>query len=376
MGHEELEAIRRVLESRKLFRYMPEQAGECDAFESSFAKRVGVRHALLLTSGTNALVAALAAYGIGEGDEVIIPAYTFVATAGAVRMVGAKPVVVNIDSEFGLSVEDARQKVTARTKAILPVHMDGLSADMHGILELAREKGLIVIEDCAQAMGGSHHGRRLGSIGDAGAFSLNENKIISCGEGGIVTTSCSDAFERMMCLQDLSARYNPSKKGQFSSRTQSYVGMSMRVSEIQGAMIRVQLERLDPILEKLRARKNALIECLGSARSVTIPRGHCTQGDCGTALHLRFSDPIVAGAASIHLRKQGIVAAFPTSRPAHVAWKWLELIDPERAAEIRAELLPTVDALTCTLRYEIDPRLTLEETLKIGNAMRSLADSV
>src|SRR4051812_33235045 len=131
----EIKAVRRVFARRKLFRYQSGGPGECDRFEREFAARIGTKHSLLVTSGTNALIAALSACGVGPGDEVIIPAYTFVATATAVTSVGAIPVIANIDESLGISPAEIRRLVTDRTRAIIPVHMDGLSADLRAVLK-------------------------------------------------------------------------------------------------------------------------------------------------------------------------------------------------------------------------------------------------
>jgi 8-amino-3,8-dideoxy-alpha-D-manno-octulosonate transaminase len=365
-GEEEVEAARRVLLSKNLFRYQSGHQGECDLFEREFAAHIGAGHSILLNSGTNALVAALRAYGIGADDEVIVPAYTFVATPAAVRLVGATPVIANIDASLGLDVHDARKKITSRTRAIIPVHMDGLAADMNGIMALAQEFGLFVIEDCAQAIGGSYKGRRLGSIGHAGAFSLNVNKIISCGEGGIVATSDRTKYETMFCIHDLSAIYSPVKKDLLQN-VEPFLGSSMRVSELLGAVARVQLGRLDEILAKLRERKQRLIHTLQDAAEVRIVSGHCADGDCGTSLHFKFSDPAAAAFGSKLLDKAGIVAAPPTLRPAHVAWKWIDLVHPKaEAAAAKGDLLPSMDIILSTLKYDIDPNLDLNETDRLA----------
>jgi dTDP-4-amino-4,6-dideoxygalactose transaminase len=368
IGEAEVDAVRRVFLSKKLFRYQPGHQSECDIFERDFAKKIGVKHAIILSSGTNALVAALIAAGVEPGDEVLVPAYTFVATVAAIRMVGAQPVIVNIDNSLGLSADDAKTKITKRTKAIIPVHMDGLAADLNPLSKLAKKNKLILIEDCAQAIGGSYRDRRLGAIGVVGAFSLNENKNISCGEGGIVVTSDDSIYEKLFCLHDSAARFSPVKKSLFKTPP-PMLGMSMRVSELQGAIMRVQLKRLDPILKRLRERKRILRQCLAPLRAVSIISGSDRQGDCASSLHLRFDNPHLAAKASTLLMQSRINAVFPALRPAHVAWKWLDLIDPNNAKEVTAGLLPSINIIMSTLKYDIDFSLTLEETKRLGNKM-------
>jgi dTDP-4-amino-4,6-dideoxygalactose transaminase len=180
----EIQAVRRVFARKKLFRYQLAGPGECDLFEREFARKIGTRHSLLVTSGTNALIAALSSCGIGPGDEVIIPAYTFVATATAVTSVGAIPVIVNVDESLGISPRAIEAAVTGRTRAIIPVHMDGLSADLRPILRIARKHDLRVIEDVAQAIGGSYRGRRLGSWGDFGCSPSTRTRTSRAAKGG------------------------------------------------------------------------------------------------------------------------------------------------------------------------------------------------
>jgi len=182
VGEEEIEAIARVIRSGKLFRYGEE--GQCATFEKRYAAYLGVGHFALSASGTFALTAGLTAMGIGPGDEVIIPAHTYMATATAVLAVGAIPVIVDVDESITISPKAIRAAVGPHTKAIIPVHMWGATCDMDAIMGLAREHSLQVLEDCCQGVGGSYKGRKLGSIGHAGAFSFNYYKNITSGEGG------------------------------------------------------------------------------------------------------------------------------------------------------------------------------------------------
>ena len=155
IGDEEITALKELFEKKRLFRYQPNAQSECDLFEAEFSKYLGTQRSLLLTSGTNALILALRAAAITTGDEVLIPAYTFVATAAAVLQIGAIPVVVNIDSNLSICCDDAMKKISSKTKAIIAVHMDGLAANMDDVISLSQKHNLVVIEDVAQAIGGS-----------------------------------------------------------------------------------------------------------------------------------------------------------------------------------------------------------------------------
>src|SRR5256714_2125512 len=173
VGDEELEALERVIRSKNLFRYygVGEGPQEVASFEREFAEHMGAEHALAVNAGSSALICGLIGSGVGRGDEVIVPAYTWNATANAVLASGALPVLAEVDDSLTLDPADVEAKITPRTRAILPVHMRGNTADMHALVELARERGLALLEDACQAAGASFQGRRLGSFGDAGAFS-------------------------------------------------------------------------------------------------------------------------------------------------------------------------------------------------------------
>lgn len=375
IDEKEIKAIRRVFKKGNLYRYQSTGLGECDKFENEFAKKIGTKHSLLVTSGTNALIAALSACGIGPGDEVIIPSYTFVATAAAVANVGAIPVIANIDETLGISPLEVERLITDRTRAIIPVHMDGLSCDMRRLKKIGLKHDLYIIEDAAQAIGGSFKGKRLGSWGDFGCFSLNEDKNISCGEGGIVTTSKREYYEKIFCIQDNSAQFSPSRKHVFS-RIKPFMGSSMRVSEISGAIMRVQLQRLDGILKGLRARKKIFVDRLEKQSNARVVLGNCAEGDCASSLHLSFEEPQAAIAFGRKIREKGLLFAPLTIRPAHVVWKWADLLNenafpgtrnPYRETDRKysyqtAQYFDSLEILMRTVKMNIDLDWSLGET--------------
>ncbi len=202
IGKEEADAVQRVIESKKLFRYLDGDESESARFEAEWAAKIGARHAVAVTSGTAALIAALVGLGVGPGDEVIVPAYTFMATALAPLAVGAVPIIAEVDASLTLDPVDAERKITPRTRAIIPVHMVGLPSNMDALMAVARRHNVKVLEDACQADGGSYGGKRLGSIGDAGAFSFNHYKIITCGEGGVMVTDDETVYHRALVFHD------------------------------------------------------------------------------------------------------------------------------------------------------------------------------
>src|SRR5947207_1738916 len=176
-GQAEIDAIAKVIKSRKLFRYT--EGSQCARFEQRWAKHLGVKFAHMTSSGTAALTAGLVGLGVGPGDEVLVPAHTYMATAVAVLAVGAIPVIVDINESITIDPHAVADAVGPRTRAVMPVHMWGVSCDMDAIMRIARKRKLLVLEDACQAVGGAYEGKMLGSIGHAGAFSFNYFKNIT-----------------------------------------------------------------------------------------------------------------------------------------------------------------------------------------------------
>lgn len=222
-----------------------------DRFEQAFAAYVGTRHAVATTSGTTALHLMLAAQGIGPGDEVIVPSLTFVATANAVAYTGATPVFADVDYDTWTLAPDAVSAVMSdRVKAIVPVHLYGVPADVPALRAIAEAWGVALLEDAAEALGASIHGRKVGGLGQAAAFSFYGNKTITTGEGGMVTTNDDDLAERLRLLRG---------QGQTPGRRfwHEVVGFNYRMTDLQGAIGVSQMEVLDKLLDE-RTRVLAL----------------------------------------------------------------------------------------------------------------------
>ena len=318
MGKEEAEAASRVIASGQLFRYRGGE-GEVDQFEREWAAKIGTEHAVAVTSGTAALICALVGLGIGPGDEVIVPGYTFMATAIAVLAVGALPVIAEVDESLTLDPADAERKVTPRTRALIPVHMNGLPCDLDGVMAVAQRHGLLVLEDACQADGGSYRGRRLGSIGDAGAFSFNYFKIITCGEGGAVVTNSREVYERAVIMHDGGCAFWDQV---MVKQTPIFGGCNFRLNEILGAILRVQLGRLDGILAALRAEKRRLREELAGERAFALSPVRDPEGDCATTLGLLFPSGEQARAFMARLQQAGVGCGSPINSGRHVYVNW------------------------------------------------------
>jgi dTDP-4-amino-4,6-dideoxygalactose transaminase len=327
IGEEEVEAVRRVIASKQLFRYRGGEGGETDKFEREWADLVGVKHALAVSNGTGALICALVGLGVGPGDEVIVPAYTFMASAAAVTAVGAVPILADVDESLTIDPADVARKLTPRTKAIMPVNMLGLPCDMDAIMAIAKKRELLVLEDACQADGGSYRGKRVGSIGQAGAFSFNYFKIITCGEGGAVTTNDLQVYQRALIHHDSGSSFREHAK---QLKSPIWVGLNLRANEILSAILRVQLGRLEYILSALRREKKIIMAELAGVGSFTFGPVHDPEGDCATHVGLLFESEAAARAALSGV-EEALGAFIPLDTDRHVYTNWEPILE-KRAA--------------------------------------------
>ncbi len=262
VGEEEIQAVVKVMRSG----YLTNSLGagpEVTKFENSFAKFAGAKHAVAVNTGTAALHAAIAAAGVKAGDEVILPSFTFVATAEAVVLAGGRPVFADIDAEtYNLAPSEVEKKITKKTKAVVPVDLYGLSADMEPIREIADKQGLSVVEDAAQAHGLSYKGRAAGAFADAACWSLYASKNMTTGEGGVVTTNDEGVAELLRMVR------THGEKAKYASEI---LGCNYRMSEIQAAIGSVQLEKLPAFLAKRTQNAQMLTEILSKSDKLCLP---------------------------------------------------------------------------------------------------------
>ena len=303
---EEEEAVLEVLRAKRLFRYYGPNPGPSKVaqLEEEFAAVMGTKYALAVTSGTAALISALQGLGIGPGDEVVVPAYTWIASASAVVAVGAVPIVAEVDESLTLDPADVVNKLSPYTKAIIPVHMRGLPCKMDELLGVAKKHNLKVLEDTAQADGGSYKEKRLGSLGDAGAFSLQFNKMITSGEGGMVITDQQRVYERAMMFHDVvgGARNNIPEE-------RILPGINFRMPELLGAVMLVQLRRLPGLLADLRARKQMILESLAGVmerKGVRPAPVNDAAGDASVAAIFLMPDANTADRTAEALNAEGV----------------------------------------------------------------------
>ena len=311
MDHEESEAVLRILKSRSLIRhYGIDLQKEVEAFEGEFAASLGVAHAVAVASGTTALETALAALAVGPGQEIIIPAYFWVSVACAVVNQGAIPVLADIDDTFGLDPRDVEKKITPRTSGIIVVHMSGAPVDVRAIVQLARARGLFVLEDCAQCNGGSVEGRKVGTFGDMGAFSFQMNKNMTSGEGGCVVTNDHRLYRRAIACHD--AGYARDEAGRVVSDDPEFClwGKGCRLDELRAALLRVQLRKLPRIIGNMRRSKDRIRKSLEKYPQVRLRRLLDPAGDTGCFLITTYPDADRAQQVNRALRAEGIVT-FP-----------------------------------------------------------------
>lgn len=251
-------------------------------FEKKIAKKVGAKYCLFVCNGTAALKLALIGMGVKAGDEVITQSFTFIATIEAILELGAVPVIAEVDASLNIDPEDLKKKITEKTKVIVPVHMAGVSAKMDEILAVAKEYGLPVLEDSAQALGGSYKGKPLGMIGDAGIYSTDLGKVITTGEGGLLVTNDEEVYKRAREYSDHGHENNPNFPRGEDTRTTW--GFNYKVTEMQGAVGLAQLKKLEFILEKQRNNKKKIKNGIQDLPGIEFRELPDESGDAGDTL--------------------------------------------------------------------------------------------
>jgi len=310
LGDEETEAALRVLGRRSLFRYYGIDLGrEVESLESEFAQFVGVAHAVAVSSGTGALVTALSALGVGPGQEVIIPAYLWVSVAAAVVNQGAIPVLADIDETLCLDPAEVTKRITGKTAGIIAVHMSGAPADIKPIQKIARERGVFLLEDCAQCNGGSVDGQKVGAFGDMATFSFQMNKNMTCGEGGCVVTNDPKLQRRAVACHDLGYARDESGRLIFDRPDLLLWGKGYRMDELRASIARVQLRKVPQTIEHMRRSKYRVREALEAFPQVGLRKIIDPQGDTGCFLITTYPDAPTAERVNRALRAEGIVTS-------------------------------------------------------------------
>lgn len=388
-------AVLDVLRRKAVFRWQDAEQSYVARFEAAVAQRTGSTFALALNSGTGALITALTSAGIGPGDEVIVPGYTFIASAAAVIQCGAVPVIAEIDDTLTLDPEDVARKVTPHTRAIMPVHMRGIPSQMDVLMEIAKQHDLKVVEDSAQANGGSFRGRALGTVGHLGCFSLQASKTITAGEGGVVLTSDPILYARAALAHDSAMsfwRKLSAEHDNLLGDQPPIAGGGYRMSELQGAVAFTQLGKLDGILEPMRIAKREILEHTADAPGLKPMRVPDPEGECALSVNYLMDSAEDAQHFAKALQAEGVRVGtihnegFP-DRHIYRYWEYVlnkTPISPTRdpwrdprykgKVEYSPDMCPrTLDILQRTVSVGLNQRLTEEHTPLIATAINKVA---
>ena len=385
-------ALNEVVETGRPFRYYgpgKEPPMKVATFEKEFAAHMGTKYALAVTSGTGALQTAMAALGIGPGDEVILPAWTWHSCFNAIVLAGALPVFAEIDESFNIDPADIESKITPNTKLIMVVHLQGNPADIDRILPIARKHGIKVLEDSAQSVGASYKGRKTGSMSDIGIYSLQLNKTISAGEGGVVVTNDPLLFERAARFHDLGGLRPLHEKMIGKPRAQFFTGANFRMNEFSGGVVLAQLRKLDLIVNSCRANARRVYEGIRDLPGIQFRHLPDPAGEIGVQVFLRFDskqkcDRFVAAmkAENVPAPKPGGSIVLPTAPhvehkvTAHPGWPSFTS-ERGRAIQYGAACCPrTIDILSRFAGPALDPKFTRQDTDDIVAAIRKVYPTI
>ncbi|GGD97696.1 DegT/DnrJ/EryC1/StrS family aminotransferase [Planktosalinus lacus] len=310
-GNEERTEVNDVLESGVLMRYgfdgMRNEHWKAREFETAFAAKMKSKHCQLVSSGTAALTVALASAGIGAGDEVIMPTFTFVASFESIMMLGAVPVLVDIDDTLTLDPKAVEKAISSKTKCIMPVHMCGSMANLRALKALCDQHNLVLLEDACQAIGGSYEGKPLGSFGDLGCFSFDYVKTITCGEGGAVITNNKKFAEHADQFQDHGHDHIGNDRG---AETHPHLGYNFRISELNAAVGVAQLRKLETFIDTQKHTYSIIKEALSQVAEISFRR--VPEGGVENYSFISFFLPnqVIAEKAHQALSEHGVDACF------------------------------------------------------------------
>lgn len=356
LGKEEEENVIQVLRSGTLTGRARE-GGMVAEFEKIFARFLGVKYAVAVSSGTAALHASLLALGVGPGDEVIVPSFTFSATCNVVLHVGAKPVFVDIDLDtYTMEPSEVRKALTSKTKVIIPVHIYGHPADMKPIMELAAEENICVVEDAAQAHGAEYNGVKVGGIGRLGCFSFYPTKIITTGEGGMVTTNDEELAEKIRVIR------NQGEKGDYATML---LGHNWRLTELGAAIGIAQMKKIDEFLAKRRRNAAYLTELLSSVDGLVLPLEKKWAKHAWNIYTVRLRNNEVRRDEAVSLlRKRGVGATVYYPIPVHLTPLYRE----RGYSEVS---LPNTELASKTVfSLPVHPSMTEEDVEKVALAVK------
>jgi 8-amino-3,8-dideoxy-alpha-D-manno-octulosonate transaminase len=343
-GEEERKEVNEVLETGILMRYGfdAQRKGKWKAkeLEQALCDKLSVGYAQLTSSGTTALSTAMAALGLGAGDEIIMPTFTFVASFESVFSVGAIPVLVDIDDTLTLDPKAVEAAITPRTKAVMPVHMCGSMADLDALKAICEKHKLILLEDACQSFGATYKGKALGTIGDAGTFSFDFVKTVTCAEGGGIVTNNKEVYLKSDAYSDHGHDHLGADRG---ADLHPYMGYNYRISELHAAVGLAQLRKLDHFLAIQRSTKKIFKDALATIPEVTFRRLPDADGDSATFLGFFLPDENTARAAAAAMKAAGIATFYYYDNNWHYIRNWDHFRESKSLSRFPAELQQAMD---------------------------------
>jgi 8-amino-3,8-dideoxy-alpha-D-manno-octulosonate transaminase len=396
IGEEEKREVMEVLDSRYLFRYYgPEESpSKVKRLEEEYARYLGRKHSLAVNSCTSALICGLIAVGVEPGDEVIVPGYTFFASVAAVVAVKAIPVIAEVDKSLTLDPEDFERKITSNTSAVIAVHMRGMSARIDRIVDIAKRHRLKVIEDVAQANGGSYRGKKLGAFGDVSCFSLQYHKVITSGEGGIVACDDDLYYTRAQAYHDVAACWRKDRFAPPEFEGEIFFGVNFRMSELTGAVALAQFRKMDGIVSRMQHNQKRIMDRIGKIPGLDFRENTDEAGDIAVCLVMYLPDGERVKAFAEALRAEGVEAGaiYDSGVPdwhIYAHWKMLmeKMMPSSKGCPFNCHMTPrgreidysedmcpnTLDWLSRTVHIDIPPQMTDEECDQIGTAIEKVA---
>ncbi|MCL5408752.1 MAG: DegT/DnrJ/EryC1/StrS family aminotransferase [Candidatus Omnitrophica bacterium] len=364
-GEEELQEVSEVIKRGILFRYGFETQRQgvfkVKQFEDEFSKYIGSKYAVGVSSGTAALQTALISLNLPKGSIVLTPCFTFVATIEAIEWSGYKPVLCEIDESLNISSEDINKKINARTKCILPVHMMGSSCDMENILDISKKHNLFIVEDACQATGAEYRGKKVGTFGEFGTFSFDYVKVLTTGEGGMITTNDEILYKQADACHDHGHPHLENVPRGVEKRIRK--GFDFRMNEVQGALGIAQLKKLDYIIKKQTKNKKDIKDVLKNYEFITFRKHFDEDGEIGTFLTFFLPDKQKAEKFKEKMKENGITPGILNY------WHFFANIE---SVQTKEKFQKSRDILEKTIVIEVLIKMDVE---KIIDALKKTCDN-
>ncbi|MDA4113712.1 MAG: DegT/DnrJ/EryC1/StrS family aminotransferase [Thaumarchaeota archaeon] len=383
VGKEEIDAVVSILKAKSMYRfYGPNFQNVTGQFEQDLTGYFGRKYALALTSGTAALHTVLVGMGIGPGDEVIIPTYSWVSCPDAVVAAGATPVLADVDDSLTLDPADVERRITNRTKAIMAVHIRGTPCDLDGLLRVSKDYGIDLLEDVAQAAGATYKGKKLGTYGRAASYSFQLNKMISAGEGGAILTDDKLVYQRSVMFHDVGTPYRAWEDKSLKFDFEPFPGVNYRMNEISAAILKEQLKKIDWIIKDIKKNKAKIKKGISDIDTITFRRIN-DPGEAGISLVFFTQKAEQALLFKKALRAENIwttsgsypgVVYDPQINDGHVFMHWGHIFKGIQRVSKRYQA--SLDLMSRAVHLDISPLLSDADIEDIITAVHKVADGI